>query len=284
VAATSFSDILLTKHAGIATVTINRPEALNAIRTRTVDELIAAFEDAGADPALGVIVLTGAGERAFCAGGDVKEFRPGGYAGASWTGIGLRVETLHRLIRSVPQPVIAAVNGYAIGGGNVLQVVCDLSIAAEHAQFGQAGPRVGSFDAGFGTAFLARLVGERKAREIWFTCRRYSAQEALAMGLINQVVPSGKLAEEIQRWCDEILALSPTALKMIKASFNADSEHIAGISQLAFGALTTYYGTEEAAEGHRALSERRPADFGRFRSPPPDPTPSGEPFQVEQSG
>lgn len=264
----SFTDILFTKHAGVATITINRPDVLNAFRTQTVEELIMALEDAGNDPEIGVIVLTGAGDRAFSAGGDVKEFRPGGYEGASWTGIGLRVEMLHRLIRMVPKPVIAAVNGYAIGGGNVLQVVCDLSIAADTARFGQVGPRVGSFDPGFGTAYLARLVGERKAREIWFTCRRYTAQEALEMGLINAVVPSAELAAEVARWCQEILALSPTALKMIKYSFNADTESIAGIGMLGFGGVKLYYDTEEAVEGHKAFHEQRLPQFARFRASP----------------
>lgn len=197
-----FTDIVLTKAQGTATITINRPEVLNAFRAQTIDEMITALDDAGVDPEIGVVVLTGAGDRAFCVGGDVKEFRPGGYAGASWTGIGLKVDTVHRLIRNIPKPVIAAVNGYAIGGGNVLQVVCDLSIAAEHALFGQVGPRVGSFDPGFGTAYLSRLVGERKAREIWFTCRRYTAQEALAMGLVNAVVPPNELSNEVSRWCE----------------------------------------------------------------------------------
>jgi dihydroxynaphthoic acid synthetase len=260
-----FSDILLHTHGETATVTINRPDVLNAFRSQTIDELIDAFEQVGADPRIGVVVLTGAGDRSFCTGGDVKEFQPGGYAGASWTGIGARVDRLHQLIRAVPKPVIAAVNGYAIGGGNVLQVLCDLSIAAEHAQFGQAGPKVGSFDAGFGTAYLARLVGERKAREIWFTCRRYTAAQALDMGLINAVVPSADLSAEVARWCDDILALSPTALKLIKHSFNADTEHIAGLSQMALGALRLYYTSDEALEGHTAFHARRPTNFHAFR-------------------
>ncbi len=261
----TFTDIVLTKAHGTATITINRPQVLNAFRSQTVDEMATALEDAGTDPTIGVLVITGAGDRAFCVGGDVKEFRPGGYAGASWTGIGIKVETLHRLIRTTPKPVIAAVNGYAIGGGNVLQVVCDLSIAAEHAQFGQVGHRIGSFDPGFGTAYLSRLVGERKAREMWFTCRRYSAQEALAMGLVNAVVPANALSNEVVHWCDEILSLSPTALKMVKYSFTADTESIVGIGLLGFGALNLYYGTEEAAEGHQAFQERRPTEFERFR-------------------
>jgi dihydroxynaphthoic acid synthetase len=262
-----FADLLVDVTDGVATITINRPAVLNAFRKRTVDELIAAFEAAGGDPSVGVIVLTGAGQRAFCVGGDVKEFGQGGYADASWAGIGLRVETLHRLIRGAPMPVIAAVNGYAIGGGNVLQVVCDLSIAAETARFGQVGPRVGSFDAGLGTAYLARLVGERKAREMWMLCRQYTATQALEMGLVNAVVPADRLMEETRAWCHEILSLSPTALKIVKHSFNADSESIAGIGALAFGALRDFYLGEEAREGHAAFLERRPADYSRFRGP-----------------
>ena len=265
---TSYTDILYTQADGVATITLNRPQVLNAFRPLTVDELINAFEAAGLDPTIGVIVLTGAGERSFCTGGDVKAFQPGGYSGASWTNTGLRIETLHRLIRAVPKPVIAAVNGYSIGGGNVLQVLCDLSIASDNAQFGQVGPRVGSFDPGFGTAYLARLVGERKAREIWFTCRRYSAQEALAMGLINAVVPQAQLQDEVLRWCKDMLALSPTALKMIKFSFNADTEHIAGLGMLGFGALGLYYGTAESAEGHYAFQEKRATQFSKFRRAP----------------
>lgn len=261
-----YSDIAYQKEAGVATVTLNRPAVLNAFRPQTVDELIDAFERASVDAEVGVIILTGAGSRAFCVGGDVKEWQAGsGYTGASWQQIGLRVDHLHRLIRAAPQPVIAAVNGYAIGGGNVLQVVCDLSIAATTAVFGQVGPRVGSFDAGFGTAYLARLVGERKAREIWFLCRRYTAAQALEMGLINAVVEPAELMAEARRWADEMLALSPTALRMCKVSFNADTEHIAGLTQLAFGALGLYYRTDESQEGHHAFTEKRATDFGRFR-------------------
>ena len=261
-----YTDIRYAESEGLVTITIDRPAVLNAFRPHTVVELIAAFERAGGDPQVGAIILTGSGERAFCVGGDVKEWQAGvGYAGASWVGIGMPIERLHRLIRAVPQPVIAAVNGYAIGGGNVLQVICDIAIASRAATFGQVGPRVGSFDAGFGTAYLARLVGERKAREIWFLCRRYSAEEALAMGLINAIVEPGELLAEAERWGREMLALGPTALKVLKASFNAETEHIAGLTQLAFGALGLYYGTEEANEGHAAFAERRPTDFGKFR-------------------
>lgn len=261
----AFQDLVFTKAGGVATITINRPEVLNAFRSLTADELVAALQDAGRDPAIGVIVLTGAGDRAFCVGGDFKERTPGGYRGASWVDIGAQTEAVHHAVRQAPKPVIAAVNGYAIGGGNVLQALCDLSIAADHATFGQVGPRVGSFDAGFGTAYLARLVGERKAREIWYLCRKYSAAEALAMGLVNAVVPMAELRATVAAWCQEILAHSPTAMKLVKQSFNADTEHIAGISHLAFSALNLYYQTPESDEGHTALVEKRPTNFARFR-------------------
>ncbi|BDG32469.1 1,4-dihydroxy-2-naphthoyl-CoA synthase [Parageobacillus thermoglucosidasius] len=260
-----FGDILFEKESGIATITINRPKVLNAFRRQTLEEMIKAFEDAGQDPEIGVILLTGAGDRAFCVGGDVKEWGPSGYDSSSWIDIGLPVVRLHEVIRSVPKPVIAVVNGYAIGGGHVLQVVCDLAIASQNAVFGQAGPRVGSFDAGFGTAYLARLVGERKAREIWMLCRQYSADEALNMGLINKVVEPSGLMEEARKWANEILRLSPSALKMIKASFNADTDHIHGLTQLAFGALNFFYGTPESIEGHRAFIEKRTPNFSEFR-------------------
>jgi 2-ketocyclohexanecarboxyl-CoA hydrolase len=260
-----FLDILYEKRDGIAIVTINRPHVLNAFRRQTVMELISAFENAWADPEVGVVILTGSGDRAFCVGGDFKEWGPGGYAGASWVDVGLPVVKLHLTIRNIPKPVIAAVNGYAIGGGNVLQVVCDLAIASEKAILGQVGPRVGSFDAGFGSAYLARLVGERKAREIWFLCRQYSAKEALEMGLVNAVVPHDQLMTEALKWANEILNLSPTALKMLKASFNADTDHILGLTNLAMGALGLYYQSPEALEGHDALVEKRQPDFRKFR-------------------
>jgi 2-ketocyclohexanecarboxyl-CoA hydrolase len=262
----SYEDILHEAKEGIATITINRPKVYNAFRPKTIEELIQAFTEAGDDPEIGVIILTGAGDKAFCTGGDMNAWRVGeGYEGASWAGIGLAVERLHRLIRSVPKPVIAAVNGYAIGGGNVLQVLCDLSIASKTAVFGQVGPRVGSFDAGFGSAYLARLVGERKAREIWFLCRRYSADEALEMGLINRVVPHEQLMAEANQWANEMLDLSPTALKALKYSFNADTEHIAGITNLSMASVGLYYRTPESGEGHNAFKERRPTNFRKFR-------------------
>lgn len=261
-----YTDILFENQDNVVTITLNRPEVMNAFRPRTIEELIDAFERAGNDPQVGAIILTGAGERSFCTGGDTKEWNVGsGYTGASWIGIGLQVDKLHRLMRSIPQPVIAAVNGYAIGGGNVLQVVCDLSIASTKAVFGQVGPRVGSFDAGFGTAYLARLVGERKAREIWMLCRRYTAEQALEMGLINTVVEPEQLMAEARQWAKEVVALSPTALKVVKYSFNADTEQIAGTTQLAFGALGLFYTTPESGEGHQAFVGKRPTDFNRFR-------------------
>ncbi|MSP67777.1 MAG: 1,4-dihydroxy-2-naphthoyl-CoA synthase [Alphaproteobacteria bacterium] len=258
-----FTDIRYHVLDHVATITINRPEVLNAFRERTVDELIEAIGEAGWDKRVAVVVLTGAGDRAFCTGGDQKARGPNGYGTKG--AIGLRVEELHGIIRDIPKPVIARVQGYAMGGGNVLAVVCDLTIAADTAVFGQVGPRVGSVDPGFGTAYLARLVGEKKAREIWYLCRRYSAAEALAMGMINQVVPLAELDAEVARWAQEIVAMSGTAIALAKQSFNADSDHIKGIGQLGMQALTLYYQTEEAQEGVRAFIEKRRPDFVKFR-------------------
>jgi 2-ketocyclohexanecarboxyl-CoA hydrolase len=261
-----FEDILYEKSEGIATVTINRPQMLNAFRAQTVDEMVEAFKDAWADRTIGAVILTGAGDRAFSSGGDQSVREGGGYQGKpSRSDIGMDVEDLHAIIREIPKPVIAAVNGYAIGGGHVLHVICDLSIAADTARFGQVGPKVGSVDPGFGTAYLTRVVGEKKAREIWYLCRQYSAQEALAMGLVNAVVPAAELMETARAWAGEILAKSPTALKIAKASFNAETDHIKGISALGMSALALYYGTEEAMEGRNAFMERRPPDFGKYR-------------------
>ena len=232
---------------GLAWITIDRPERLNAFRARTVDELIRCFKRAWADSEVGVICLTGAGDRAFCTGGDQKQRAETGDYGPSETGL-FEVEYMHRLIREVPKPVIAAVNGYAIGGGHVLHVLCDLTIAADSARFGQTGPRVGSFDAGFGTGYLARVVGEER----W--------------GLVNRVVPLAELRDEVRRWADEILALSPTALRFLKQSFNADTEHLAGVGQVAFSGLGAFVGSEEAQEGVRAFAEKRAPDFSRFRA------------------
>src|SRR5581483_10803420 len=229
-------------------ITINRPDRLNAFRARTVDELIACFKRAWADKTVGVVCLTGAGDRAFSAGGDQKQRAETGDYGPSESGL-FEVENLHRVIREIPKPVIAAVNGYAVGGGHVLHVICDLSIAAENATFGQVGPRVGSFDAGLGSAYLARVVGEKRAREIWFLCRRYDAETAERWGLVNRVVPAAELRAEVRRYADEILALSPTALRFLKQSFNAETEHLAGTGQLAFTGLNEFLESEEAREG-----------------------------------
>jgi 2-ketocyclohexanecarboxyl-CoA hydrolase len=258
----TYTDVLYEKNEGVAWITINRPQVRNAFRTRTVRELTGAFEDARWDPAVGVVVLTGAGDKAFCAGGDQKERGQGGYATEERP---MDVEALHSAIRHIPKPVIAMVNGFAIGGGHVLHLLCDLSIAAETAIFGQTGPRVGSVDAGHGTGFLARVVGEKKAREIWYLCRQYTASEALAMGLVNKVVPLGDLKAEVEQWCRELLDKSPTALALAKQSFNIDSEQRAGVAQFAHTALNLYYQTEEAMEGRNAFVEKRPVNFGKFR-------------------
>ena len=255
----AFQDIICEKADGIATITMNRPEVLNAFRGQTVDELIEAFRDAWHDRTIGVVILTGAGNRAFSSGGDQSVRSGGGYRG------GMNIEELHAIIRDIPKPVIAAVNGYAIGGGHVLHVICDLSIAADSARFGQVGPRVGSVDPGFGTAYLTRVVGEKKAREIWFLCRQYSAQEALEMGLVNKVVPAAQLMDEARGWAREMLALSPTAIRIAKASFNADTDHIKGIGALGGTALGLYYRTEESTEGTSAFMARRKPDFSKFR-------------------
>src|SRR5215211_202877 len=250
------TDVRYEVEDGLAWITIDRPERLNAFRSQTVDELIHSFKRAWASPEVGVLCLTGAGEQAFSVGGDQKQRAETGDYGPSESGL-FEVEYLHRLIREVPKPVIAAVDGYAIGGGHVLHVLCDLTIAAEGATFGQVGPRVGSFDAGFGSAYLARIVGEKRAREIWFLCRRYDAEAAERWGLVNKVVPAAELRAEVRRWADEILALSPTALRFLKQSFNADTEHLAGIGQLAFSGLGAYLESEEAEEGVRAFAEKR---------------------------
>jgi 2-ketocyclohexanecarboxyl-CoA hydrolase len=255
---TDYSDILFAVNSGVARITINRPDKYNAFRGKTCDELIDAFHRAGWDKAVGVIVLTGVGEKAFCTGGD-QSAHDGGYDGRGM--IGLPVEELQSVMREVPKPVIARVNGYAIGGGNVLVTCADLAIAADSAQFGQVGPKVGSVDPGFGTAFLARTVGEKKAREMWYLCRRYTAQQALAMGLVNAVVPMIELDAEVERWCMEILALSPTAIAIAKRSFNADSDSIRGIAGLGMQALALFYGTAESHEGVEAFMQKRQPRF-----------------------
>jgi naphthoate synthase len=258
------ADVRFEIERGLAWITIDRPDRLNAFRARTVDELIRCLKAAWASSAAGVVCLTGAGDRAFCTGGDQKQRAETGDYGPSESGL-FEVEYLHRLIREVPKPVIAAVNGYAIGGGHVLHVLCDLTIAAENAVFGQVGPRVGSFDAGFGTAYLARVVGEKRAREIWMLCRRYDAATAERWGLVNRVVPAGELRAEVRRWADEMLALSPTALRFIKQSFNADTEQIGGIQRVAFSGLEQFVGSAEAREGVTAFVEKRAPDFSSFR-------------------
>jgi len=261
-----FSEIIYEKKDGVARVTINRPEKLNAATQLTMQEMVQALSDAWVDSSIGVVVLTGAGERAFCTGGDQSIRGAGGYAGTT-AALPLEViwQQATQLIRSLPKPVIARVNGFAIGGGHVLQVACDLSIASETAQFGQAGPRVGSFDPGVGTGDLVRCVGMKRAKEIWYLCRRYTAREALDMGLVNCVVPPDRLDEEVDKWCQELLAKSPTALKMLKYAFHAEWDGIIGITQLGIGGLSLYYGTEEALEGRNAFMEKRQPDFGRFR-------------------
>src|SRR5258706_4551226 len=238
-----YTDILYDVKDRVATITINRPQVLNAFRARTCDELIDAFQTAGWDREIGAIVLTGAGERAFCTGGDQGD-HDGAYQGGRGR-VGMAVEEMHTAIRDAAKPVIAKVRGYAIGGGNVLATICDLTLAAESAIFGQVGPKMGSVDPGFGTAYLARIVGEKKARELWYLCRRYTASEALAMGLVNAVVPDAELDAEVARWCAEILERSPTALAFAKASFNADTESIRGIAHLGFTGVALYYGTDE---------------------------------------
>jgi len=262
----AYEDILYTKEEGIATITINRPKVLNAFRNLTVQEMVEAFQDAWGDRTIGAVILTGVGERSFCTGGDQSVREGGGYQGKpARSDTGMDAEELHAVIREIPKPVIAAVNGYAIGGGQVIQMICDLTIAAETARFGQAGPRMGSVDPGFGTAYMTRVVGEKKAREIWYLCHQYSAQEALQMGLVNKVVPAAQLMDEARTWAREIVAMSPTAIKLAKASFNADTDHIRGIGAMGMAALALYYNTEESMEGRNSFMERRKADFSKFR-------------------
>jgi len=249
---------------GLAWITINRPERYNAFRARTVDELIWAFKSAWADSSVGVVALTGAGEKAFCAGGDQKQREETGDYGPSESGL-FEVKSLHRVIRDIPKPVIAVVNGVAVGGGHVLHVLCDITIAADHATFGQAGPKVGSFDAGFGSAYLARILGEKRAREVWYLCEQYDAETMRDWGLVNKVVPSAELRDEVRRWADKMLAKSPTALKVLKHSFNADTEAIAGIGSVAFDTLDLFVKSEEAREGVSAFSEKRAPDFRPYR-------------------
>ena len=258
-----YEDIIYETYGGIAKITINRPEVRNAFRPKTVMEMIDAFAAARDDANIGVIILTGAGDKAFCSGGDQKVRGHGGYVGEDQIPR-LNVLDLQRLIRTIPKPVIAMVAGYAIGGGHVLHVVCDLTIAADNAIFGQTGPKVGSFDGGYGAGYLARIVGHKKAREIWYLCRQYNAQEALEMGLVNAVVPLERLEEETVKWCEEILEKSPTAIRFLKAAFNADPDGLAGIQQLAGDATLLYYTTDEAKEGRDAFKEKRKPDFSKY--------------------
>src|SRR5215211_6261515 len=262
-----YGDIRYETAEGIAKLTICRPEVRNAFRPRTLFELQDAFERARSDPAVGVIVFTGQGPDAFCSGGDQRVRGDDGYVGDDGVGR-LNVLDLQVLIRRVPKPVVAMVAGYAIGGGHVLHVVCDLTIAADNARFGQTGPRVGSFDGGYGSGLLARSVGQKKAREIWFLCRQYDAQEAFDMGLVNTVVPLEELEVETVAWARQMLEHSPLALRMIKASCNAADDGLAGIQQLAGDATLLYYMTEEAQEGKRAYLEKRKPDFDQFPKRP----------------
>ena len=256
-----YQDIVYAEADGVATITINRPEKMNAFRGQTCEELIHAFNRAGWNKDIGVIVFTGAGDRAFCTGGD-QSAHEGSYDGRGT--VGLPVEELQSVIRDVPKPVIARVQGYAIGGGNVLAVICDLTIAADTAQFGQVGPKVGSVDPGFGTAYLAQVVGEKKAREIWYLCRRYTAEQAVEMGLVNMAVPADELDAEVDRWCAEILERSPTAIAIAKRSFNAATESLRGISSMGMQALALFYDTDESREGVNAFMEKRKPEFRKF--------------------
>lgn len=259
-----FTDIKLEKTGdGIAKVTINRPKVRNAFRPLTVKELLEAFDIAHEDPAVGVVILTGEGTEAFCSGGDQKVRGHAGYVGSDGVPR-LNVLDLQKKIRSIPKPVIAMVAGYAIGGGHVLHVVCDLTIAADNARFGQTGPKVGSFDGGLGSSYLARIVGQKKAREIWYLCRQYDAKQALEMGLVNTVVPLKKLEAEALKWAREMLQHSPLALRCLKSALNADCDGQIGLLDLAGNATLLYYMSEEAKEGKNAFVEKRAPDFSKF--------------------
>lgn len=258
-----FEDIKYEKFEGIAKITINRPEVRNAFRPQTVSEMSDAFRNAERDKAVGVIVLTGEGDKAFCAGGDQKIRGHAGYKDSAG-GESLNVLEFQRQIRRSPKPVIAMVAGYAIGGGHVLHMICDLTIAADNAIFGQTGPIVGSFDGGFGASYMARIVGQKKAREIWFLCRKYSAKEALDMGLVNTVVPLDDLEAETVKWCREILEKSPVSIQCLKAALNADCDGQAGLQELAGCATMLFYQTQEAQEGRNAFVEKRKPDFSGF--------------------
>lgn len=257
----AYQDILYTDDRGIARITINRPDKFNSFRGITCEELIDAFNRAGWDRKIGVVVLTGTGDKAFCTGGDLSSHE-GTYDGRGT--IGLPLEALQSVIRDIPKPVIARVQGYSIGGGNVLSLLCDLTIASEKAVFGQVGPKMGSVDPGFGCAFLARTIGEKRAREMWYLCRRYTAAEAFQMGLVNRVVEHELLDQEVQSWCDGLMKRSPTALAIAKRAFNADTEHQRGISALGLQAVGLYYDTDESKEGVAAFKEKRDPQFRKF--------------------
>jgi len=257
--ANTYKDVIYEEKGTTATITINRPEVLNAFRSSTYDEVIDALLRAGYNKRIAAIVLTGAGDRAFGVGGDTNEpktSRKGGYGA-----VGVPVEKLQSTIRDVPKPVIAKIRGYAIGGGHVMATICDLTIAGKSAVFGQVGPKIGSVDPGFGTAYLARIIGEKRAREFWYMCRRYTAEQAYAMGLVNAVVPDEELDAEVDRWCAELAERSPTAIALAKRSFNADSENLRGICSLGFEALALYYQSDEAKEAAQARREKRPPRF-----------------------
>jgi 2-ketocyclohexanecarboxyl-CoA hydrolase len=261
---TIYKDILYEVRDGVVRITINRPEVYNAFRLQTLEELIDAFQQAGEEKSANVIVFAGAGDKAFCTGGDQKEhLSEDGLYGPRGT-VGMPIEEFQTALRDVRKVTIAKVQGFAIGGGNVFATLCDLTIASEKATFGQVGPKVGSVDPGWGTAYLSRIVGEKKAREIWFLCRRYKAQEAFDMGLVNKVVPHEQLDAEVDQWCKEINEMSPTALTIAKRSFNADSENIRGIGFLGIQTVKHYYQTEESKEGVRAFNEKRKPDFKKY--------------------
>ncbi len=267
--ASNFEDILYQKSKeGIAKITINRPEVRNAFRPLTVKEMLQALDDAREDSEIGVIILTGAGDKAFCSGGDQRVRGDAGYQDSGTGHLRLNVLDFQRQVRTCPKPVVAMVAGYAIGGGHVLHVICDLSIAADNAIFGQSGPKVGSFDGGYGSSYLARIVGQKKAREIWFLCRQYNAKQALEMGLVNTVVPLEQLEEETLQWCHEMLRMSPVALRCLKASLNADCDGQAGLQELAGNATMLFYMSEEGQEGRNAYLEKRSPDFSRFTRHP----------------
>lgn len=265
--AKKYTDILYHKAEGIARITINRPQVRNAFRPLTVNEMMNALEDARNDAQIGVIILTGAGDKAFCSGGDQKIRGDAGYSDGQGVER-LNVLDFQRQIRTCPKPVIAMVAGYAIGGGHVLHLMCDLTIAAENAVFGQTGPKVGSFDGGYGASYMARIVGQKKAREIWYLCRQYDAKQALDMGLVNTVVPLDKLEAETVQWCREILANSPIAIRCLKSALNADCDGQAGLQELAGNATMLFYMTEEGQEGRNAFVEKRKPDFTKFPKRP----------------